>query len=354
MTRNDKYVAYVGTYTHGSSIGIHLYDLDVKDGRMTERKVIPINNSSYVIKSHNGKYLYSIADEGVEAFEILPDGDLKPINKAATGGMRGCFLSTDKADKYLFVAGYHDGRVSVLRLNEDGSVGDIADGIFHQGLGGLAERNFRPHVNCVTLTPDEKYLCAVDLGVDQVKLYRFDHATGKIKLVDMLRCELESAPRQLLFSEDGKYAYLICELKNYINVYTYDGSGKNPQFDLIQTISTLRPNYDLGSAVAACALRFTPDGNYLLCSNAGDNSVGIFKIDHKTGILDKMCVLPISGDYPKDIAVFPDGKHLISLNHESDSITFFTIDYEKGTIIMNGKEVRVDTPNCVLISQIGG
>ena len=25
----DKYVAYVGTYTHGSSIGIHVYDLSL-------------------------------------------------------------------------------------------------------------------------------------------------------------------------------------------------------------------------------------------------------------------------------------------------------------------------------------
>ena len=34
----DKYVAYVGTYTHGSSIGIHVYDLDVENGYMTERE----------------------------------------------------------------------------------------------------------------------------------------------------------------------------------------------------------------------------------------------------------------------------------------------------------------------------
>ena len=32
---SDKYVAYVGTYTHGSSIGIHVYDLDVENGYMT-------------------------------------------------------------------------------------------------------------------------------------------------------------------------------------------------------------------------------------------------------------------------------------------------------------------------------
>ena len=28
----EKYVAYVGTYTHGSSIGIHIYDVNVEEG----------------------------------------------------------------------------------------------------------------------------------------------------------------------------------------------------------------------------------------------------------------------------------------------------------------------------------
>ena len=66
----EKYVAYVGTYTHGSSVGIHVYDLDVEAGYMTEREVVPVNNASHVAKSNNGKYLYSIADEGVEVLKI--------------------------------------------------------------------------------------------------------------------------------------------------------------------------------------------------------------------------------------------------------------------------------------------
>ena len=36
----EKYVVYVGTYTHENSIGIHLYDLDAKSGEMKERKVV--------------------------------------------------------------------------------------------------------------------------------------------------------------------------------------------------------------------------------------------------------------------------------------------------------------------------
>ena len=105
----EKYVAYVGTYTHGSSIGIHLYDVNVEEGTMTERKVVPVNNSSHLAISVNGKYLYSIADEGVAVFSIEPDGDLTFINKVGIDGMRGCHLSTDTKGKYLYVAGYHDG-----------------------------------------------------------------------------------------------------------------------------------------------------------------------------------------------------------------------------------------------------
>lgn len=348
--KNEKYVAYVGTYTHGSSLGIHIYDLDVLAGTMEERRVEKINNPSDMTISSNGKYIYSIADEGVKSYEILPDGDLKSINIAAIEGMRGCYLETDKADKHLFVGGYHDGKVTVLSLNEDGSIGKICDGVFHKGLGSIAERNFRPHVSCATLTPDEKFLCAVDLGVDHVKIYKFNKETGKIKLVDFLRCEIESAPKTLVFSKDGKFAYLICELKNYINVYSYTSTDKAPKFELIQTITTAEAHCDDGCAAAA--IRFSPDHNYIFCSNAGDDSVGIFKIDHSTGMIEKMNVIPISGEYPKDIEFFPDGKHLMSLNHESNTITIFKVDYQKGVLIMNGKPIQIDTPNCVLIAKV--
>ena len=32
--KQEKYVAYVGTYTYEHSIGIHIYDLDVEQGKM--------------------------------------------------------------------------------------------------------------------------------------------------------------------------------------------------------------------------------------------------------------------------------------------------------------------------------
>ena len=34
---NERYVAYVGTYVHGKSKGLHIYDVDVEEGTLTER-----------------------------------------------------------------------------------------------------------------------------------------------------------------------------------------------------------------------------------------------------------------------------------------------------------------------------
>lgn len=141
---SDKYVAYVSTYTHGDNHGITIYDVDIENGKFTEKDKVEITNSSYVTISHNRKYLYSITDFGVEAYKIEKDGSLTVLGNSTINGMRGCYLSTGYEDKFLFVAGYHDGKITVLKINEDGTLGGICDEVFHKGWGNIAERSFRP------------------------------------------------------------------------------------------------------------------------------------------------------------------------------------------------------------------
>lgn len=349
----DRYVAYVGTYTHENSLGIHIYDLDVENGSIKERKMIPISNSSDVVISHSGRILYSIADEGVEAFHILEDGDLSPINKEWIGGMRGCYLDLDDMDRYLFVAGYHDARVSMMRLNEDGSIAGIADGVFHKGMGRcIAERNSRPHVHCAKVTPDQNFLCAVDGGLDHIKLYRIDYENGKLINHDMLRCPLDSAPRAIRFSKNGKFAYVLCELINEINVYKYQVlENGNPEFEHIQSISTM--DVKENEICSAASMEVSPDGRYLFCSDAGINAVSVYEIDQDNGLLTLLCNSRISGEFPKAVAVFPDGRHFMCLNHDNNTIGIFSMNYEGKYFLMHGKPVKVETPNCVYIHKLG-
>ncbi|HIZ44628.1 MAG TPA: lactonase family protein [Firmicutes bacterium] len=340
-----KYVAYVGSYTYiGNSQGITIYDVDTEKGVFVPRKEIAINNSSYISPSLDGSRLFSIADDGIVSYRIQPDGDLQYMGTATIRGMRGCHISTNRIGSYMFISGYHDGKVTILRMNEDGSAGRITDSFYDKGIGSIAERNFRPHISCSRLTPDEKFLCVVDLGIDQIKIFRFDPSLGTIRLVDAVRCELESAPRFLRFSSDGKFMYVISQLKNYLSVYSYDGSSGYPRFELLQQVSTLGRKHS--NVNAAAALRFSRDEKLVLCSNAGDNSIGIYDRDPATGLLNQRVVLPVSGEYPKDIGMFPDGKHIYSVNHETGTITFFTWVPEKNYFYMHAAPLKIDQPNC--------
>lgn len=359
---SGKYVAYVGSYSYtGKAKGITIYDINTDKGCFVKKDEVDVDNSSYVITSRNKKILYSIADEGVVSFRILPDGGLERLNSAKINGMRGCHLSTDINDRFIFVSGYHDGKITVLRLEEDGRVGKIVGEVYHKGLESIAERNFRPHVSCTRTTPDGNFVMAADLGIDQVKIYSFNDKGEKLNLVDMIPCKINSAPRFFEFSGDGKYLYLMYEMENVVDVFSYEAKpgDRSPKIEKIQTVSSTGGplNHEPESKfdhrmTAATALSFTSNFKYMFVSNAGDNAVCLFERDEDTGLLKERLCLPISGEYPKDVAVFPNNKHIASINHESGSITFFKVDYKTGLIVMCANSVYVNQPNCCTIVEV--
>ena len=85
LPMTGKYMAYVGSYSYtGKAKGITVYDVDVEAGKFIYRCEVEVDNSSYLKASQNGQILYSIADEGVVAFRVLPNGSLARLNSAIT------------------------------------------------------------------------------------------------------------------------------------------------------------------------------------------------------------------------------------------------------------------------------
>ena len=95
-----KYVAYVGNLYSRNQQRNQVYDVNLEEGTLTERSEVEVSNASYTAVSKNGKYLYSIEDEGVAVFKRDHNGDLSRINSVDIDGMRGCFLATDVDGKY--------------------------------------------------------------------------------------------------------------------------------------------------------------------------------------------------------------------------------------------------------------
>lgn len=345
-----KYVAYVGTYTHGTSHGIYVYDID-KHGRFTEKAVVPVNNPSNICITNSGKYLVSIADEGLVSFRIEEDGNLTQINKAWTNGMRGCYVKTDNEDKLVFMGGYHDGKVTVMKLNEDGSLGELTEEIYHQGLGNsFSEKTTGPHVACVETTIDDKYLCAVDSGLSQIRIYEINHDTGKLRLFDIYRCPLESEPRRIRFSQDGKFGYILQQETNVIEIVKYDADSSEP-LTYVGTVSTTDNEFIPSDSVE---FKLSLDDKYIYVSIDSYNAVAIFERDPETGLLTLITRSNISGDFPKVVSPLPSGSRFVSLNHDSNEIMTFKINFEEKYFLMCQPPIKIQQPNCIRIFDLEG
>lgn len=337
-------VAYVGTYTRTRGVGIHIYD--IKDHVLVERGVVPVHNPSdlHIQKSKN--MLYSIADEGVVSFKIASDGDLIAVNDLWIGGMRGCDLESDEKGRYLFVAGNYDGSVTVVKLGINGELEGVVDTVYHKAMGvGVAKRGANPTVTCVRLTPDERFLCAVDSGLDQIFIYEINYETGELTERNRIRGHLESAPRNIRFSTNYKYAYVLCELSRCVDVYAVSNQDTVPEFDLIETIKTTE--VEDGEYCSAADFKLSKDETTLLCSNAGSNSVAVFTVDCETGAIHTRCNLKISGSYPKAVSFLPDQKHFVTLNQETDEIVTFKMEKDDRYFLMEGRPIKIHTPNCI-------
>src|SRR6202041_2838841 len=73
----------------------------------------------------------------VSSFAIDPaTGKLRLLNTLPTGGTSTCFISTDKTGKYVLMANFGSGSISVIKLKEDGSLGELTS--FIQNIGHSA------------------------------------------------------------------------------------------------------------------------------------------------------------------------------------------------------------------------
>lgn len=358
-----KYVAYVGTYTSGKSEGIYTFNLNTETGSLEKTgEPIKIDNPSYLALDKDRKYLYAALENGsfngeygggVAACSIEKGtGKLKLLNSQPTKGMWPCHLCTDSINKHLFVANYKEGTLTVFPVNEDGSINSLSSIISHSGSGPNKERQEKAHVHYVILTPNEEYLCAIDLGIDSIMLYKFDQEQETLTSAKDLTVNIKSGsgPRHMEFHKDKKHAYLVNELSSEVAVLKYSPSDSS--FEVIQYISTLPEGFD---GISTCAaIHISPDGNFLYASNRGDDSIAIFSIDKTTGMLKFITTTSTKGECPRDFRIDPSGKFLFVANQDSNTIVPFEINPSTGLLTPLDSIVSIEKPVCIIFNVLEG
>lgn len=352
MNSSSEYYLFVGTYTEGDSEGIYLYKFDSDNGSVDSVGVTSgVENPSYLTISPDHANLYAVnemadsAEASVSAFTFDKETEeLTFLNKQSSFGGAPCYVSIDDSGQAVFAGNYLGGSVSMFPVRDDGSLGEAAINIQHEGSSVNPDRQKSPHVHCTYLSPDNKHLLVNDLGTDKVYGYAYDSQNVELQQNPsfIFQTEAGAGPRHLVYHPDGKFAYLVNELNGTIVAF----DARDDSLKEIQAVSTLPEDYD--GAISGADIHVSPDGNFLYASNREDlNNIVIYAIDEAKGTLEKVGQHSSGGVHPRNFTIDPSGNFLLVANRNTDNIVIFERDKEDGSLSTTGNEIEVSQPVCL-------
>ena len=362
-TRNGDYLLFVGTYTAKDSKGIYAYR-----SQSGSNKLIPLGlvaetpNPSFLAIDPTDRFLYAVnelekykgeASGSVSGFAIDKNsGKLSLLNQVSSRGTDPCYVSLDQSGRHVLVANYGSGSVAAFPVLKDGGLGEATTFVQHSGSGPVRERQEGPHAHWIGVTPDNRFAMAADLGNDKVLVYRFDQKTGSLSTNDPAFVKLEpgSGPRHLDFSPNGKFAYVISELRSKINVFSYD--LQQGALEPLQSIATVPKEFSGTNHPAE--IRVHPNGRFLYASNRGHDSIAVFSIDQKKGTLSLIGHFSTQGKNPRNFEINPSGSELFVANQENGNIVIFEIDQATGRLTSTGQVLHIDSPVCLKFLAVSG
>jgi 6-phosphogluconolactonase len=341
-----KYDFLVGTYTKKKSQGIYFARFDSNKG---EIKIISqsdsIDNPSFLTFNSNQNRIYAVCETDGGSVESLSfdrnSGIFKKLNIVSSGGAHPCHINIDKTGKWVFTGNYTGGSIGVLPILENGALGTPTEIIQHYGSGPNKDRQEKPHVHSVNISPDNKNLYVVDLGTDEIVNYAFDEKVGKLNEKQRIKVSQGSGPRHFAFHPSGRFAYAIQELTGKISVFEL----KDGLLNFLQEISTLPKGFEGKNACAD--IHVSPNGNFLYGSNRFSDTIVSFVIDQQTGKLKQPHHTTLKGKTPRNFGITPDGKYLLVANQDSDSIEVFEIEQTDGHLIEKNIDIEISMPVCI-------
>jgi 6-phosphogluconolactonase len=332
------YKILVGTYTQKGSEGIYYYTLDDK---MASPKLISntkgVNNPSFLTYFNGVVYNVSEADGGkvqAYAFDEIT-GQFTFLNEQESGGAHPCHISVNNG--VVYAGNYSGGSLASFPIEANGSIGNIAQIINNSGSGPNKDRQEKPHIHSVNVSPDGQTLWVTDLGTDEVLVYEIDGTNLKEK--KRIKITAGAGPRHIDFHSSLSIAYVINELNNTVSVIS------TADYSTIQEISTLPDGF---TGKSFCAdIHVSPDGKFLYGSNRYSDNLVFYSIDSKTGKLNLEGHKEVNGQVPRNFAISPDGKYVLVANQDSDNIVVFERNQETGLLRATGTEIKVSMPVCV-------
>ncbi|AKV09077.1 3-carboxymuconate cyclase [Pseudomonas fluorescens NCIMB 11764] len=358
----DQYQLLVGSYTAGQSQGIYRLNFDSATGQIDARplQVVKSENPSWLTLSNDQRYLFAVNENGpgqkdpvgrVSSYAIdSKTHELSLINQVQSLGNEPTHSSLSGDASHLFVSNYSvaedpGGTLAVLPVGADGKLKTVVQMSSHPSSRVNPERQMSAHVHSTVSSPDGKFVFSNDLGADKIFVYRFDpKGNPDLPLTPATPASVQlppgSGPRHLLFSADGKHAWLTMEMSAQVAVFDYR-NGTLEQTQMVD-LAAGQPTSDK----AAAALHASRDGKFLYVSNRGTaNQLLVFAIDPATGHLKELQRRSVEGDHPREFSLDPSGGFVLIGNQKSNQIVVVERDAKSGLLGKTVQKLPMDAPS---------
>jgi 6-phosphogluconolactonase len=375
-------MAYVGTFSSplrdmlptqvdlppGNGRGIHLFQVNRTTGALTTSGVYELGTSPNCLALNAaGTRMYSTNEtdhvgegkEGtVSAFTInRADGQLKLLNTVRSGGAGPTYISMHPSGRFVFVANYFGGSAAVLPILPDGSLGAATDIKNDAGKVGPTKAinappgsfafsgHDRTHAHMIQADPAGRFVLHVDLGLDQIYVWKFDDQKGVLTPNDPAAISLPAGdgPRHFYFHPNGRWFYSLQEEGS--NIVLFDYAAATGRLSARQTISSLPPGF-AGSNFCSEIL-VSSDGRFVYAGNRLHDSIGIFSVG-KNGELKFVGDEWTRGNYPRSFNFDPTGQFLYSCNQRGDNLAAFRVDRRTGRLAFTGHYTPVGNPSSIV------
>lgn len=375
-------MAYVGTFSSplqdvlptqvdlppGNGRGIHLFQVDRVTGALTPDGIHELGTSpSCLVFNDAGTHLYSANETDqvgaenhgtVSAFSVdRANGKLTLLNTMPSGGAGPTYVSIHPSGRFLLVANYFGGSVAVLPILPDGKLGPASDVKVDAGTIGPAKATHAPpgsfafsghdrtHAHMIHSDPSGRYVLHVDLGLDQIFIWRFDAEKGLLIPNDPPAISLPpgDGPRHFHFHPNGRWFYSLQEEGSTVVLFDYD--AEKGHLTSRQTLSSLPPGY-AGSNFCS-GIFVSADGKFVYAGNRLHDSIAIFSVGDN-GELTYVTEEWTRGNYPRSFNFDPTGQFLYACNQRADHLATFRVDRDSGGLAFTGQYTPVGNPSIIV------
>lgn len=327
----------IGTYNTKGSEGIYGLSYHTVPGRFSAPELLAAaDNPSYLALDSDRLYAVNETGDGqLTTYQVGPDGGLQALSSVATQGASPCYVALSPDGQFIATANYMGGNISIFSLDEQRVAQADPLVLQHYGRGANESRQQAPHAHWVQWDKNNSFVYAVDLGIDQVRVYNFDKNTGQAgNGRTALNLEPGDGPRHMFFHPEKPLVYILNELSNTITVARQERGGSLTE---LQRVDTLPEDFTEHSQ--AGHIHITADGKHLYASNRGHDSIAVYAIGDDGGLALKQ-LEPTGGEWPRHFTVLEEERTLIVANQESHNIVAFALN-DDGTLQFTGAEVAL-------------